>query len=225
MLMSTSITIWPFAVQRALPWTPSKATCGTLRGLLPSVGRRMWSPPRRLTGPSSPTAEAQRHYRLQTVQRFARFMAAEDPRHQIPPAGLFRGQRQRPIPYIFSETEIERLLRAARHLGPPGSLRPHTYSTLFGFLAVTGMRVSEARNLHVQDVTVDGLLIRHTKFHKSRLLPVHETTREALALSLPPPACGRARSAPLCHTPPWQALTHGGQSNLSLGAQSRRDSP
>jgi len=125
-------------------------------------------------------AEAQRHYRLQTVVRFARFMAAEDPRHQIPPSGIFRGQRPRPIPYIFSETEIAQLLSAARHLGPPGSLRPHTYSTFFGLLAVTGMRVSEARNLHLQDVTGDGLLIRHTKFHKSRLLPVHATTQEAL---------------------------------------------
>jgi integrase len=126
-------------------------------------------------------AEAQRHYRLQTVIRFARFMAAEDPRHQIPPHGIFRGQRPRPSPYIFSETELAQLLLAARQLGPAGSLRPHTYSTFFGLLAATGMRVSEARNLHMQDVTADGLLIRHTKFHKSRLLPVHETTRAALA--------------------------------------------
>jgi site-specific recombinase XerD len=124
--------------------------------------------------------EAQRHYRLQSVIRFARLMAAEDPRHQIPPHGLFRGQRPRPIPYIFSETEIAQLLLAARQLGPSGSLRPHTYSPFFGLLAATGMRVAEARNLHVQDVTADGLLIRHTKFHESRLLPVHETTRAAL---------------------------------------------
>jgi integrase/recombinase XerD len=125
-------------------------------------------------------AEPQRHYRLQTVIRFARFMSAEDSRHQIPPAGIFRGQRQRPLPYIFSDTEIEHLLIAARHLSPAGSLRPHTYSTFFGLLAVTGMRVSEARNLHLQDRTVDGLLIRQSKFHKSRLLPLLATTREAL---------------------------------------------
>lgn len=126
------------------------------------------------------TAEAQRHYRLQTVIRFARFMAAEDACHQIPPPGIFRGHRPRPIPYIFSDAEIERLLREARRLGPAGSLRPHTYSTFFGLLAATGMRVSEARALHLKDVTVDGVLIRQTKFHKSRLLPVHETTRQAL---------------------------------------------
>jgi integrase/recombinase XerD len=126
------------------------------------------------------TSEAQRHNRLQTVIRFARFISAEDPRHAIPPEGLFCGRRQRPMPYIFSEDEIQQLLGVASRLGPPGSLRPQTYSTLFGLLAVTGMRVSEARNLHLQDVTMDGLLIRETKFHKSRLLPLHETTRTAL---------------------------------------------
>jgi integrase len=169
-------------------------------------------------------AEPQRHYRLQTVIRFAQFMAAEDSRHQIPPTGIFRSHRQRPIPYIFGETEIEQLLRAARQLGPSGSLRPHTYSTFFGLLAVTGMRVSEARALHLQDVTVDGLLIRQTKFHKSRLLPVHETTREALEHYLSSPACGWSRSAPLCYTSTWQALTHGGDANLLPRAPSGRDS-
>ena len=129
---------------------------------------------------SRTTSEAQRHNRLQTVIRFARFMAAEDSRHAIPPAGLFWGRRQRPMPYIFSDDEIAQLLGAASRLGPPGSLRPQTYSTLFGLLAVTGMRVSEARHLHLHDVTRDGLLIRETKFPKSRLLPLHVTTRTAL---------------------------------------------
>ena len=129
---------------------------------------------------SRTTSEAQRHNRLHTVIRFARFMAAEDSRHEIPPEGLFWGRRQRPRPYIFSDDEIAQLLHTASRLGPPGSLRPQTYSTLFGLLAVTGMRVSEARNLHLHDVTLDGLLIRETKFHKSRLLPLHSTTRAAL---------------------------------------------
>jgi integrase len=129
-------------------------------------------------------SEAQRHYRLQTVIRFARFMAAEDSRHAIPPAEVFRGRRPRPTPYIFSEEEIGLLVEHARRLGPPGSLRPHTYSTLFGLLAVTGMRVAEARALHLTDVTDDGLLIRQSKFKKSRLLPLHATTRTALTAYL-----------------------------------------
>jgi integrase len=90
-------------------------------------------------------SEAQRAYRLQTVRRFARFMHAEAPRHDVPPADVFRGRRQRPTPYIFCAEELQQLLLAAGRLGPPGSLRPHTYQTLFGLLAVTGMRVSEAQ--------------------------------------------------------------------------------
>jgi integrase len=124
--------------------------------------------------------EAQRHTRLMSVLRFARFMHAEDPRHEIPPANLFRGWRPRPTPYIFRTEEIQRLVAAARQLGPRGSLRPHTYSTLFGLLAATGMRPSEARALELRDLTPDGLLIRESKFKKSRLLPLHDTTWAAL---------------------------------------------
>jgi integrase len=54
------------------------------------------------------------------------------------------------------------------------------YSTLFGLLAATGMRISEALALRLEDITADGLIIRQTKFQKSRLLPLHETTRRAL---------------------------------------------
>jgi integrase/recombinase XerD len=42
------------------------------------------------------------------------------------------------------------------------------------------MRVAAARDLHLTDITADGLLIREAKFHKSRLLPLHGTTRAAL---------------------------------------------
>ena len=61
-----------------------------------------------------------------------------------------------------------------------GSLRPHTYRTLLALLAVTGVRISEALALRFKDVTPDGLVIRETKFRKSRLVPVHETTTSAL---------------------------------------------
>jgi integrase/recombinase XerD len=125
-------------------------------------------------------SEAQRHNRLMAVRRFAYFMHAEDPRHELPPDTLFCGRRQRPIPYIFHAEELQRIMAAARRLGPPGSLRPHTYSTLFGLLAVTGMRPSEARALQLHDLTPDGLIIRESKFKKSRLLPLHDTTWAAL---------------------------------------------
>lgn len=126
------------------------------------------------------SSEAQRHNRLMTVLRFARFTHAEDPRHELPPANLFCGRRQRPTPYIFSEQEIQRIVTCAQKLGPSNSLRPYTYSTLFGLLATTGMRSSEARSLQLRDLTPDGIVIRESKFKKSRLLPLHNTTWAAL---------------------------------------------
>jgi integrase/recombinase XerD len=162
-------------------------------------------------------SEAQRAYRLQIVIRFARFMHAEDPRHDIPPVGVFRGHRPRPTPYIFSEEEIRQLLVYAGGLGPPDSLRPQTYQTLFGLLAVTGMRVSEVRHLHLQDVTADGLRIRATKFQKSRLLPLHATTQTALhqylaqrrqVAGLDPHLFVTTRGGPLSRTVVTQTFHH-----------------
>ena len=68
---------------------------------------------------------------------------------------------------------------------PNPEYRGLTYSTFFGLLACTGMRLSEAINLRMQDITADGLVIRHTKFRKSRLLPLHSTTQAALERYLP----------------------------------------
>ena len=126
------------------------------------------------------TSEPQRHNRLSVVIRFARFSHAEDPRHEIPPARVFsRRRRQRP-PYIYREEEIQALLDQATRLGPTDSLRPHAYHTLLALLAVTGLRISEALALRFKDVTPDGLVIRETKYRKSRLVPLHETTTSAL---------------------------------------------
>jgi integrase len=125
-------------------------------------------------------SEPQRHNRLSVVIRFARFSHAEDPRHEIPPARVFYGQRRQPTPYIFSDEDIQALLAQAACLGPPHSMRPHTYHTLLALLAVTGLRISEALALRFKDVTPDGLVIRETKFRKSRLVPLHATTTSAL---------------------------------------------
>lgn len=128
---------------------------------------------------------AQRRNRLLMVRRFALALRAEDSRHEVPPADAFgtSGPRRRK-PYIYAPEEIARLLAAAARLGPPASLKSSTYETLFGLLAATGMRVSEALALQVADVTTDGLLIRTTKFQKSRLLPLHDTVRIALGRHL-----------------------------------------
>jgi integrase/recombinase XerD len=125
-------------------------------------------------------SEPQRATRLKTIIRFARFSRATDRRHELPPHGVFNPQRQRPVPYLFSEQEIQTLMAHAAQLGPAGSLRPSVYSTLIGLLAATGLRISEALGLCFQDITPDGLVIRETKFRKSRLVALHPTTRVAL---------------------------------------------
>ena len=125
-------------------------------------------------------SEPQRHNRLSVVIRFARFSHAADPRHEIPPERVFRRQRRQRLPYIFSDHDIQALLAQAACLGPSDSLRPHTYHTLLALLAVTGLRISEALALRFKDVTPDGLVIRETKYRKSRLVPLHATTTSAL---------------------------------------------
>lgn len=122
----------------------------------------------------------QRDNRLATVRLFADHVRAEDPRHETIPQQLFAGPRRRSIPFLFSANEIRQLLEATGRLRPRGSLRADTYRTLFGLLAVTGLRISEARHLRLDDVTKDGLLIRMTKFRKSRQVPLHPSVDEAL---------------------------------------------
>jgi len=123
----------------------------------------------------------QRRNRLLEARRFAIAMHAEDIRHEIPAAdALGRGQFTRRIPYIYSHEDIRRLMAAAASLSPAGTIRPVTFATLFGLLAATGMRISEALALRLSDITDDGLVIEKTKFKKSRLLPLHPSTRRAL---------------------------------------------
>ena len=82
--------------------------------------------------------------RLETIVPFARYLHAEDERHEVPPppSRIFGPRRSRRIPFIFSQDELNSLLQAAMNLGPLGSLRPHTYTSLFALLAVSGLRIS-----------------------------------------------------------------------------------
>lgn len=118
---------------------------------------------------------AQRHTRYQSVCDFARHVRLEDSRHELPPLNHFGYRKTRRIPHIYSPAEIERLILAAKQLSSRDALRPQTYATLISLLAATGLRISEALHLLVSDVTPDGLLIRKTKFQKTRLVPLHET--------------------------------------------------
>jgi integrase/recombinase XerD len=127
------------------------------------------------------SSSLRQYIRLRTVILLARYLHAEDDRHEIPPQEPFpRHTTQRRPPFLFTPTDVERLVRAARTLAPEGSLQPFIYGTLFGLLASTGLRISEALNLRIEDVRPDGLLVRNTKFGKSRLLPLHATTKERI---------------------------------------------
>ena len=121
-------------------------------------------------------------WRLGMVCRFAAWLSALDPRTEVPPQGLLPHRFQRQHPYIYSGSEIERLMRTAGKLPSPKGLRGLTYSTVFGLLAVTGMRVGEAVSLDRDDVDLtEGMLtIRRTKFGKSRVVYLHPSTQTAL---------------------------------------------
>ena len=120
---------------------------------------------------------------LNVVRRFAIWRSAADGRTQVPPKNLLPYRYRRKPPYIYSDDEIERLIRAARELPSSKGLRGPTYATLLGLLAATGMRISEAVSLDRRDVDLDeGVLsVRESKFRKSRLVPVHVTTCDALS--------------------------------------------
>ena len=125
-------------------------------------------------------SEGQRGNRLGILRVFARFARAEDPRHEVPPERVFVARRIRYRPFIINPDQLQELLVRASKLPPAGSLRPWTFTTLFSLLAVTGLRISEALNLRLRDITDDGLVIRETKFRKSRLVPLHPTAMTGL---------------------------------------------
>jgi integrase/recombinase XerD len=115
------------------------------------------------------------------VRGFARHLHAIDPAHQVPSTELLPGRSHRATPYLYADADITALMAAARSLRSP--LRAATFETLVGLLAVTGLRIGEALRLDRDDVDLaDGILvIRLSKFGKSREVPLHATTVEALA--------------------------------------------
>jgi len=113
--------------------------------------------------------------RLAAVRGFLRHLAAADGATEVPAPGLLGPAGHRKPPHVYSDREIEDLLHAAAGLGPPGGLRPHCYATLFGLIACTGLRISEALSLTCGDVDLAGgvLTIRAGKRGRTRLVPLH----------------------------------------------------
>lgn len=121
-------------------------------------------------------SKRQRHVQLRCVGLFAKFLRAEDPTHEVPATDVFYVKATRPAPHIYSDEDLANIVVHAAELGPAGTLRPLAYSTMFGLIAVAGLRCREVLELRIRDFTGDGLLIRETKFRKSRFVPLHETT-------------------------------------------------
>jgi integrase/recombinase XerD len=121
--------------------------------------------------------------RLTIARRFLAYLQASAPDTEVPAPTLLPTPR-RSKPYLFTPMQLTTLFEAARASRPRGSLRPHTFSTLIGLLASTGLRVGEAIRLQVSEVKLDcdppQLYILETKFHKSRIVPLHPSTAEQL---------------------------------------------
>lgn len=121
--------------------------------------------------------------RLGIIRLFAQWLHSLDPRHEVPPRTLIPGSYRRARPYIYRDEQIRRIVETAAQLPSINGIRPLTCSTLFGLIAVTGLRISEALSLDAADVDLDAgvLTIQRGKFGKARLLPIAESTTARLA--------------------------------------------
>ncbi len=120
--------------------------------------------------------------RLKKLRTFMRWLQQFEPRTEVPDDAIFGRLPTRQAPHIYSEQEVVDLLAAARRLGPAPGFRGVVYETLFGLIASTGLRVGEAlslRNMEV-DLKAGMLRIHQAKFGKSRQVPMHQSTVDAL---------------------------------------------
>jgi len=118
--------------------------------------------------------------RLTVVRAFASYLNTLDPTVEVPLTELLPAQSHRAVPYLYSDDDVLALMAAAKILRSP--LRVLTFRTLIGLVAVTGMRIGEAIRLDRSDLDLDAgvLTVRMSKFGKSRELPLHASTLEAL---------------------------------------------
>ncbi len=121
--------------------------------------------------------------RLEIVRGLAKYCALFEPDTEVPATKLLGPAHRRVTPHIYTDPELEQLLAAAAELTPDNGLRPATMRCLLGLLAATGLRISEALHLSLMDVDLvrEVLTVRETKFRKSRYVPLHPSTTNALA--------------------------------------------
>ena len=121
--------------------------------------------------------------RLKMLRPFTAWLRQFEPATEVPDEAVFGRVPGRTTPHVYRDPEIVELLAAAKRLGPSDGLRPAVMETLFGLIACTGLRISEALGLHDADVDLkaEALTVRRSKFGKSRLVPLHPSAVEALA--------------------------------------------
>ena len=126
--------------------------------------------------------QTQRARRLGVVRGFAEYLRLHEPRTEVPAQKLIPFRVHRPEPYLYSDKQVLQLIGAARQIDPRHKIKGLTLGTLCGLLAATGMRVGEALALDRKDIAfAEALLtIRWAKGNKSRLVPLHPSTVEAL---------------------------------------------
>jgi integrase len=119
--------------------------------------------------------------RMTAARGFARYLSGIDPNTEVPPLGLIPSRQRWRRPFIYAPADIDAIMRQAQ-ASIVSPLRAATYQTLVGLLAASGLRIGEAIKLDRSDIDWDRgvLLIRESKFGKSRLVPLHPSTMEAL---------------------------------------------
>lgn len=187
-------------LRRALGFKLERAGCllPQLVAYLEAAGASTVSSDLAITWARLPERARPNHWaqRLAVARGFAAYLQGIDPTTEVPPAGVFPARRHRPTPYLWSPTDILRLLEGCQQLRP--RLRAATYHALFGLLAATGMRVGEAVTLHREDIELDTgvITIRQAKHDRWRLVPLHPSTTEALRRY----AIERTRLCPSSHS-------------------------
>jgi integrase/recombinase XerD len=131
---------------------------------------------------NSEASAAQKSAKLATIRQFALYWKGIELRTEIPPPQLFPYIYHRTNPYIYSLHDIKKLMWSCNKLGQREPIIRHTYFNLFGLLAVSGMRINEALSLTCDSVDLKNglIIITKSKFSKSRIVPIHSTTQDAL---------------------------------------------
>ena len=114
-------------------------------------------------------------HRYQVLASFFSFATSRGYMQQrVLPASL-PDRPPRFVPYIYSTEDVRRLLAVPdSHYPPECLLTPDTMRTLLLLLYGTGLRLGEATRLRHEDADSRNaaLIIRETKFGKSRLVPI-----------------------------------------------------